>query len=77
MRYITVDGTVWPVDINEADGPSAEWIQRYGTPAEREHQRLAVASVLSAYSHLTDSSQLMIDATAKLNRARQADRQAR
>ena len=78
MKYITVDDTVWPVDADGGDdNPSARWIQRYGTPAERERQRMTVASILSAYSALTNSDQSMTDAIAKLKRARQADRQSR
>ena len=78
MRYITVDGTVWPVDTDNEDGyPTIEWLQRYGTAEERDIRGFATASILHAYGSLINSDQPMTDAIAKLRRARQADRQAR
>lgn len=63
--YGKADGTVWPV----SDG--AEWIQRYGTSDAREAQRLGVASIIAAYSALTDPFISQREAIEKLRRARQ------
>lgn len=73
IRYFRVDDTTWPVDVSTEDEESAEWVQRYGTPERREEQRMAVASILSAYETLTNSQQTQKDARAKLGRAMKAN----
>ncbi len=72
IRNITVDDTSWPVDVSTDDEDSAEWTLRYGTPERREEQRLSVASVLSAYEHLTDPSRSLKEVTDALRRVRTA-----
>jgi hypothetical protein len=77
VRYVEIEDTLWPVDACDWDGSaSAEWVLRYGTPEDRERQRLSVASVLSAYEYLTDPNRSMKDATASLRRARKATLEA-
>jgi hypothetical protein len=72
IYFEVIEDTTWPVDIGTGDESSAEWTLRYGSPEYRENQRLSIASVLSAYQSLTDPSQSLKDATAKLRRARKA-----
>lgn len=68
--------TVFPVDVHSDNEDSAQWVQRYGSPARREEQRLAVASILSVYAELTDANTSMRRAAALLAEARTAARRA-
>lgn len=72
IRHVVVEDTVWPVDYSSDDEDAAQWVLRYGTTERRESQRLSVASILSAYAHLTDPELSLKGATAALRRARQA-----
>lgn len=67
-RYQVVEDTTWPVDI----GGEIQWQLRYHETGELREIRLVAASILSAYSHLTDPNLSLKDATAALRRARQA-----
>lgn len=69
VRYARVEDTTWPVPLG------AGWVQRYGTPDAIVEQRLTVASIIQAYSHLLDPALSMRDATAALRRARRAARE--
>lgn len=69
-----VGESTWPVDSITDNEDSAQWVQRYGPPERVVVQRMSVASVLSAYAHLTDPHISMTDATAALRRAREATR---
>jgi hypothetical protein len=64
------DGTCWalsePVD---SDAHSLEWVLRYGTPEQREDQRLSVASVLACYDALILLPQRERNARVKAIRA--------
>lgn len=64
QRYVAIDNTIWPIPGD------AEWVLRYGTESAREHQRVFVASVVGAYSALTDPDLSQKDALAMLKRAR-------
>jgi hypothetical protein len=75
IHYKQVDDTTWPVDLHSDYEDSAQWVQRYGSIDRVVEQRLAVASVLSAYSDLTDPNHSLKDATAMLRRARLAAKQ--
>lgn len=47
------DGTTWAVDREtDGHGTSLEWMLRYGSTAEREAQRMSVASVLASFKAL-------------------------
>jgi hypothetical protein len=72
IHYFPAGDTSWPVDVGTEDEDSAEWVLRYGTPERREAQRMAVASILSAYADLTGPHRSMKDATALLRHAREA-----
>jgi hypothetical protein len=76
IRWVRVEDTTWPVDVATDDEDAAQWVQRYGTPERVVEQRMSVASVLSAYAHLTDSTLTMRQAEAALHRARTAAREA-
>lgn len=70
IRHVVVEDTTWPVDVSTEDEDAAEWVLRYGNTERREEQRMSVASILSAYSDLTDPHRSLKDATAMLRRAR-------
>lgn len=62
MKYATIDGTVWPVGLDDV-----EWNLRYGpTP------NLYLASIVQAYEALIDPTIPQYIAIAKLKRARRA-----
>jgi hypothetical protein len=69
IRYVTVDHTIWPVDVETEDEDSAQWVLRY---SGRQLSRMALASVLSAYAALCDPAISQRDAIEKLKRARRA-----
>lgn len=70
QHYVSLnDGTVWPVNVGEI-----EWRLRYGELSKTD--RLIAASVLGAYSAMTDQTLRSASAEAKLHRARQAQREA-
>jgi len=75
IRYTQVECTTWPVDLHSDDEDSAQWVQRYGSIDRVVEQRRSVASVLSAYSDMTDPNRSLKDATAMLRRARIAAKQ--
>lgn len=66
-QYVTVDGTVWPVNVGEI-----EWQLRYGHVS----QPLVAASVVNSYAYLTDPSISQATAIAALKRARKAQASA-
>lgn len=72
VRYVVVDDTTWPVPLStdEIDGP--EWVQRYATPERIVKQRMRVASIVAAYSHLIDPNITQADAITSLKHARRA-----
>lgn len=63
MLYTRVDGTTWPTDV------SVEWELRYAPGAAN---LLYVASIVSAYSYLTDPALTQKEAVTALKRARRA-----
>jgi hypothetical protein len=65
------DGTCWALpDFDMPDDePSLGWVQRYGSPAKREEQRLSVASVLDCYDALIRLPQRERNARVKAIRA--------
>lgn len=67
-----VDGVsvVIPVWGDDFDGP--EWVQRHGTPERVVEQRMSVASLIAAYSHMIDPTISQAEAVEKLKRARRA-----
>jgi hypothetical protein len=72
--YVRVDETTWPVDLETSEHSSAEWALRYGDPLPR---RMFIASLVSAYSRLTDPRITQADAFSALRRAREAAKAAR
>jgi hypothetical protein len=72
IHYHRIDDTTWPVDWSSDQEDSAEWVLRYGTTERREAQRMSVASILSAYSHLVDPTLSSKGAQSALRRARKA-----
>ena len=63
--YASVENTTWPINV----GPT-EHNLRYGTPVRERN--LHAASVVAAYSHLTDPEVSEDAAIAALRRARKA-----
>jgi hypothetical protein len=69
-HYVTLDdGTVWPVNVE-----NIEWQLRYGTPSRSD--LLIAASVLNAYTAMTDPTIRASQAEVKLHRARHAQHEA-
>lgn len=73
LKYFTIDGTVWPVNVGDLehqlrypDGTLIVW-----------NGRLRAASVIAAYSHMTDPSLTEEQAHKLLIRARRAQKAAR
>jgi hypothetical protein len=73
-RYEQVDDTTWPVIVPGDDEDGPEWILRHGSPDRDD--RLFLASIVAAYTALTDPSRPQYEAVHVLRRARQAQRQA-
>lgn len=67
MRWIRVEDTTWPVDV---DGTTQDALRYKGDGWTA--LRLAAASVMSAYAYLTDPTLTQTDAIASLKRARKA-----
>ena len=68
VRFARVEDTTWPV----YDG-SAEWALRYGGEGLlTRSDKLYLASVLSAYEHLTDPRRTVHEVGDALRRARKA-----
>lgn len=72
IHHVTIEDTTWPVDVETDEENSAQWTLRYGGPEFRDQQRLSVASVLSAYEHLTNPRRSLEDVLASLRLARKA-----
>lgn len=72
VRYVVVDDTAWPVPVSTDEIDSPEWVQRYATPERIVMQRMRVASIVAAYSHLIDPNITQADAIESLKRARRA-----
>jgi hypothetical protein len=73
-HYERVDDTTWPVILAGPDDDSPEWNLRYGSPDRDD--RLFLASIVAAYTALTDPNRPQYEAVHALRRARQAQRQA-
>lgn len=71
MSYGRDDGTTWPVIERDPDG-GLEWRLRYAPDSIDRQDRLFLASVVAAYSALTDPRS--IAPRAKFARARRAVR---
>lgn len=67
MKWVTIDETTWPVDV---DGRT-ELMLRFKSDGWTR-QRVAAAAVLAAYAYLTDPALPEWDAVAALKRARVA-----
>ena len=68
VRLVSLpDGTAWPVNVG-----GIEWKLRYAPGQLTREDQLVAASVLAAWSALTDPHCTHGDATAALRRARKA-----
>ena len=76
VRFVVINNTTWPVPFSSDDVDGPGWVQRYGTPERVVEQRMTVASVISAYTHLLDPNITQTDAIAALKRARRAAKEA-
>ena len=76
VRFIDVENTSWPVPVcsDYIDGP--EWVQRYASDERATGQRMRVASIIAAYTHLLDPNITQADAIAMLKLARKAAKKA-
>lgn len=61
-KYVTIEDTVWPVNLNES-----AWLLRYGP-----HHDYHAASAVDAFCHLMSPGITQTDAIAALKRGRRA-----
>lgn len=78
QRYGHVEGTAWPVNLTSTDEEDGlEWKLRYAREHLTRSEHLLLASVVSAYVHLTDPNRTQEEARRSLRRARTAAQEAR
>ncbi len=72
MKWVRVEDTTWPVDVQDEDTDSLEWRLRYAPSHVTPSELMSAASILSAYAHLTGG----MFPRDSLRRARKARRSA-